>query len=118
MGNFNNREIMAIMWQSDLSANRRWCKIYHQNRFQFQDFKQLMTTKKVKMMKLLEMNNIERYYKTPAGVVKALDGIDLVIHEGERVILSGPFRFRKNHSSQLLVSSRQSDGWKLHLPRR
>ena len=42
------------------------------------------------MMKLLEMNNIERYYKTPAGVVKALDGINLEIHEGERVILLGP----------------------------
>jgi putative ABC transport system ATP-binding protein len=41
-------------------------------------------------MKLLEMNNIERYYKTPAGVVKALDGINLEIHEGERVILLGP----------------------------
>ena len=41
-------------------------------------------------MKLLEMKNIERYYKTPAGVVKALDGINLEIHEGERVILLGP----------------------------
>jgi len=41
-------------------------------------------------MKLLQMSNIERYYKTPAGVVKALDGINLEIHEGERVILLGP----------------------------
>lgn len=36
------------------------------------------------------MVNLERYYETPAGVVKALDGIDIKIHEGERVILLGP----------------------------
>ena len=42
------------------------------------------------MNKLFEMVNLERYYETPAGVVKALDGIDLEIHEGERVILLGP----------------------------
>ena len=42
------------------------------------------------MMKLLEMKNIQRHYKTPAGTVKALDGITLEIQEGERVILLGP----------------------------
>jgi len=42
------------------------------------------------MKKLLKMENIERYYETPAGVVKALDGINIDIHEGERVILLGP----------------------------
>jgi|TARA_B110000467_G_scaffold151496_1_gene159931 putative ABC transport system ATP-binding protein len=42
------------------------------------------------MNKLFEMVNLERYYETPAGVVKALDGIDIKIHEGERVILLGP----------------------------
>ena len=42
------------------------------------------------MAKLLKMENIQRYYETPAGVVKALDGIDIEIHEGERVILLGP----------------------------
>ena len=36
------------------------------------------------------MENIQRYYETPAGIVKALDGIDIEIHEGERVILLGP----------------------------
>ena len=39
---------------------------------------------------LLKMENVQRYYETPAGVVKALDGINLEIHEGERVILLGP----------------------------
>jgi putative ABC transport system ATP-binding protein len=39
---------------------------------------------------LLKMDNIERHYETPAGVVKALDGVSFEIHEGERVILLGP----------------------------
>ena len=42
------------------------------------------------MNKLLEMENLERHYETPAGVVKALDGVSFEIHEGERVILLGP----------------------------
>ena len=41
------------------------------------------------MKLLLKMENIQRYYETPAGIVKALDGIDIEIHEGERVILLG-----------------------------
>ena len=36
------------------------------------------------------MDNIQRYYETPAGIVKALDGVNISIHEGERVILLGP----------------------------
>ena len=43
-----------------------------------------------KMNKLLQMENLERHYETPAGVVKALDGVSFEIHEGERVILLGP----------------------------
>ena len=39
---------------------------------------------------LLQMKNLERHYETPAGVVKALDGVSFEIHEGERVILLGP----------------------------
>ena len=41
-------------------------------------------------MTLLEMTDLERYYETPAGIVRALDGITLTIEEGERVILLGP----------------------------
>jgi putative ABC transport system ATP-binding protein len=41
-------------------------------------------------MNLLKMTGIKRHYETPAGIVKALDGIDLEIYEGERVILLGP----------------------------
>lgn len=40
--------------------------------------------------RLLHMENIQRHYETPAGVVKALDGVNFTIHEGERVILLGP----------------------------
>jgi len=42
------------------------------------------------MKNILKMENVQRYYETPAGVVKALDGINLEIEEGERVILLGP----------------------------
>ena len=42
------------------------------------------------MNKLLQMENLERHYETPAGVVKALDGVTFEIYEGERVILLGP----------------------------
>lgn len=42
------------------------------------------------MTKLLQMENLERHYETPAGVVKALDGVSFQISEGERVILLGP----------------------------
>ena len=42
------------------------------------------------MNKLLQMENLERHYETPAGGVKALDGVTFEIYEGERVILLGP----------------------------
>ena len=42
------------------------------------------------MNRLLQMDNLERHYETPAGVVKALDGVSIEIYEGERVILLGP----------------------------
>ena len=41
-------------------------------------------------MTLLKMTNLKRYYETPAGTVKALDGINVEISEGERVLLLGP----------------------------
>ena len=42
------------------------------------------------MKKLLQMENLERHYETPAGIVKALDGVSFEISEGERIILLGP----------------------------
>ena len=41
-------------------------------------------------MSLLSMTNLKRHYETPAGTVKALDGISIQIDEGERVLLLGP----------------------------
>ena len=38
------------------------------------------------MNRLLQMENLERHYETPAGVVKALDGVSIEIYEGERVM--------------------------------
>ena len=43
----------------------------------------------VKMNKLLKMEKLERHYETPAGIVRALDGVSFEISEGERVILLG-----------------------------
>ena len=42
------------------------------------------------MTTLLKIENLERHYETPAGVVKALDGVTIEIEEGERVVLLGP----------------------------
>ena len=42
------------------------------------------------MNKLLKMHNIRRHYVMPSGTVKALDGIDLEVSEGELIILLGP----------------------------
>ena len=39
---------------------------------------------------LVTIRNLERHYEMPSGVVKALDGIDFEMSEGERVILLGP----------------------------
>ena len=39
---------------------------------------------------LVELKNVERYYEMPSGVVKALDGVNIEIKTGERVILLGP----------------------------
>ena len=41
-------------------------------------------------MALIELKNLKRHYKMSSETVKALDGIDLTIEEGERVILLGP----------------------------
>ena len=42
------------------------------------------------MKTILKMRNIRRHYMMPSGTVKALDGIDLEVSEGERIILLGP----------------------------
>ena len=39
---------------------------------------------------LVSMKGLERHYHMASGIVRALDGIDLEISEGERIILLGP----------------------------
>ena len=39
---------------------------------------------------MIEMEDIKRHYEMASGVVKALDGVDISIEKGERVLLLGP----------------------------
>ena len=41
-------------------------------------------------MVLVEIFGLKRHYEMASGTVKALDGIDLKIEEGERILLLGP----------------------------
>ena len=41
-------------------------------------------------MPMIEMEDIKRHYEMASGVVKALDGVDISIEKGERVLLLGP----------------------------
>ena len=41
-------------------------------------------------MALVKISGLERHYQTASETVRALDGVDLEINEGERIILLGP----------------------------
>ena len=41
-------------------------------------------------MGLIEIKGMDRHYAMTSGVVKALDGVDLSISKGERIVLLGP----------------------------
>lgn len=41
-------------------------------------------------MVMIRMQGLKRHYPMPSGVVRALDGVNLEVAEGERVVLLGP----------------------------
>ena len=41
-------------------------------------------------MTMVHIAGLQRYYEMTSGTVKALDGINLKIEEGERILLLGP----------------------------
>ena len=45
---------------------------------------------KLNCMSLIKIDGLKRHYEMTSGTVKALDGIDIEIEQGERVILLGP----------------------------
>ncbi|HYX12433.1 MAG TPA: ATP-binding cassette domain-containing protein [Candidatus Acidoferrum sp.] len=54
------------------------------------------------MSALYELGDVKRIYRTAAGEVRALDGIDLVIGSGEFVAVEGPSGSGKSTLLQLL----------------
>ena len=41
-------------------------------------------------MTMVQISGLQRYYEMTSGTVKALDGLNLTIEEGERILLLGP----------------------------
>jgi putative ABC transport system ATP-binding protein len=54
------------------------------------------------MTALYELHNVERVYRTNAGEVRALDGLDITIDSGEFVAVEGPSGSGKSTLLQLL----------------
>ena len=50
---------------------------------------------------LVEIEGMKRYYEMVSGTVKALNGVDLQVKEGERIILLGPSGSGKTTSTKL-----------------
>jgi peptide/nickel transport system ATP-binding protein len=52
---------------------------------------------------ILEINNLKTYFKTPSGIVKAVDGIDLTLFEGETLGIVGESGCGKSVTSLSIV---------------
>ena len=64
----------------------------------------------VDYMGLVKISGMERYYEMTSETVKALDGVDLEIETGERIILLGPSGSGKTTLLNCIVALDQPTG--------
>ena len=60
------------------------------------------------MEKILEVQNIEKYYGTKANISKAIDNISFEVEKGEFLGIMGASGSRKNNLTKLYIYNRQS----------
>lgn len=61
---------------------------------------------KLRMEKILEVQNIEKYYGNRSNLTKAIDHISFYVEKGEFVGIMGASGSRKNHSFKLYLYNR------------
>ena len=62
----------------------------------------------LKMEKILEVKNIEKYYGNKSNLTKAIDNISFNVQKGEFVGIMGASGSRKNNTIKLYFNNRQS----------
>lgn len=63
------------------------------------------------MEKILEVQNIDKYYGNKSNLTKAIDNISFDVEKGEFVGIMGASRKWKNNSFKLYFNNRPSNSW-------
>ena len=66
-------------------------------------------------MALMKIADLQRHYEMTSGVVKALDGINIDIEEGERIVLLGPSGSGKTTLLNCVAALDSSHSRELHI---